>query len=59
MIAALQLQVDTLEKLKKGETPDIPVVTPAPVVIREPEVHTVEVQMWFSYRKKLANKFSI
>ena len=43
MLTSLEILITTLEKLKAGKVPPVPVIAPVPIVLHEPEVKIVEV----------------
>ncbi|XP_069137700.1 uncharacterized protein [Argopecten irradians] len=45
MVTSLDKKLDTFEKVEKGRIPDPPDVPPVPVVVKDPEVQTIEVKV--------------
>ena len=43
MLTSLKILISTLDKLKLGHVPTVPVIAPVPIVLHEPEVRIVEV----------------
>ncbi|OWF39036.1 myosin-1B-like [Mizuhopecten yessoensis] len=45
MVTSLDKKLDTFEKVEKGKIPDPPEVPPVPIVVKDPEVQTIEIKV--------------